>query len=124
MNNNAPAQALALCRAHGVRHLHLHLNDSFAHMDDDLMPGTAHTLYYLEFFYWLRRVDYQGYITFDLFPYREKAAEAVQEGRRWLDALWRLADACDPAEVEAVLRAKDGVAASRLMRRILLPGAG
>lgn len=124
MNNNAPAQALALCRAHGVRHLHLHLNDSFARMDDDLMPGTAHTLYYLEFFYWLRRVDYQGYITFDLFPYREDAAGAVQESRRWLDALWRLASACDPAEVEAVQRVKNGVAASRLMRRMLLPGAG
>ena len=119
MNNCAPGQAVALCKAHGVDRLHLHLNDSFAHMDDDLIPGTAHTQYYLEFFYWLQYIGYEGYITFDQFPYRDNAAQAVEEARLWLDFLWERACSVEMQEVVQVLRRRDGIASSRLMRRML-----
>ncbi|HJB22056.1 MAG TPA: sugar phosphate isomerase/epimerase [Candidatus Fournierella merdavium] len=119
MSNRSPAEAVALCHAHGVDRLHLHLNDSYAHMDDDLIPGTTHTLYYLEFFYWLRHLGYKGFITFDQFPYREDAVEAVTEARRWLDILWDRVTRMDEEEVQAILRRRDGIAASRLMRDVL-----
>ena len=42
MNNCAPGQAVALCKAHGVDQAASALERQFAHMDDDLIPGTAH----------------------------------------------------------------------------------
>lgn len=119
MNNRSPAEAVALCHAYGVDKLHLHLNDSYARMDDDLIPGTTHTLYYLEFFFWLQHLKYDGFITFDQFPYREDAVEAVREAQRWLDMLWTRVESMDADEALKIIRRRDGIVASQLMRDML-----
>lgn len=119
MDRRPPAESLALCHFHGIRRLHMHINDCFGLADDDMIPGSVNTLQYVELFYWLRQMDYQGYITFDQFPYREDAKEAVKEGSRWLDALWDVSARLDMDEVRGVWQKKDGVMASRLLRKAL-----
>ncbi len=119
MDRQPPAESLALCRFYGIHQLHVHINDCFGQADDDMIPGSVNTLQYVEFFYWLRQMDYQGYITFDQFPYREDAIEAVQEGCRWLDALWEVSARLDREEVRSVWQKKDGVGAVRLLRNAL-----
>ncbi len=115
-----PAEAVAMCKMYGDRLKHIHINDNYRLWDDDMIVGSVHSLEYLEFIYWLRRTGYNGYITLDQFPYREDGRDAVNESAVWLDAFEKIIDRADASEIEAVLAKKDAVAASRLMRKLLL----
>ena len=113
------AEAVAMCKMYGDRLKHIHINDNYRLWDDDMIVGSVHTLEYLEFFYWLKRTDYNGYLVIDQFPYREDGRDAVAESAEWLDALQAAAARIDEKEAEAVLSLRDGVAASRFMRKLL-----
>ena len=114
-----PAESVAILKQFGDRLCHIHINDNYRLWDDDMIVGSVHTLEYLEFFYWLRRTGYDGYLTIDQYPYREDGRDAVAESAAWMQALERRADRINPEMVAAVLRRKDAVAASALMRGIL-----
>ena len=114
-----PAESVALLHKYGHRLMHVHINDNYRLWDDDMIAGSVHTLEYLEFFYWLRRTSYQGWLTIDQFPYREDGRDAVEESAKWLDCFEAVLDAADMDEIGGILRQKDAVAASRLMRKLL-----
>jgi len=114
-----PAESVAVLKQFGNRLCHIHINDNFRLWDDDMIIGSVHTLEYLEFFFWLRRTGYDGWMTIDQFPYREDGKEAVEESTRWLDFLESLIDRADMDEISSVIKRKDAVAASRLMRKLL-----
>ncbi len=116
------AEAVAMCHMYGNRLKHIHINDNYRLWDDDMIVGTVHTLEYLEFFYWLKRTSFDGYLVIDQFPYREDGRDAVAESAEWLDVLQKAAERIDPAEAEKVLSKRDGVEASRFMRKILFGG--
>ena len=115
----SPAEAVAMCKLHGDKLMHIHINDNYRLWDDDMIVGSVHTLEYLEFLYWLRRTGYAGYMTLDQFPFREDGRNAVAESAQWLDCLESLVDQADFQEIESVLAQKDAVESSRLMRRLL-----
>ena len=114
-----PAEAVALCKMHGGKLMAIHMNDNYGSWDDDMIAGSVNTIPYLEFIYWLRKTGYGGYITFDQFPYREESKDAVNESAEWFDYLESLVDKMSVEEIEEVLAKKDGVAASRLIRKML-----
>lgn len=114
-----PAESVALLSMYGGNLFCIHMNDNNGLWDDDMIAGSVNTLPYLEFIYWLRRTNYTGYITFDQFPYREESRAAVEESALWFDYLESLIDKADMDEIASVLAKKDGVEASRLMRKIL-----
>ena len=114
-----PAEAVAMCSMYGDRLKHIHINDNYRLWDDDMIVGTVHTLEYLEFFYWLKRTGYNGYLVIDQFPYREDGKDAVSESANWLDVLQEAAERIDDKEAEEILAKRDGVAASKFMRKIL-----
>ena len=116
-----PAEAVAMLAKYGNRLFHVHINDNYRLWDDDMIVGSVHTLEYLEFFYWLRRTGYDGWMTIDQYPYREDGQEAVAESAAWLYTLEQKMEQMNSEIIEDVLRKKDGIAASRLMRRILFP---
>ena len=87
-----------------------------------MIAGSVHTLEYLEFFYWLRRTGYTGWMTIDQYPYREDGRDAVSESSEWLDALESVIDRADMPEIAAILKRKDAITASRMMRKLLFPG--
>ena len=84
-----------------------------------MIVGSVRQLEFLEFFYWLRRTGYKGYYTIDQFPYREDGRNAVEESAIWMDTLESLVDRADHTEIENVLKQKDAVESSRLMRKLL-----
>lgn len=117
-----PAEAVALCSMYGGKIMAIHMNDNYGSWDDDMIAGSVNTIPYLEFIYWLRRTGYNGYITFDQFPYREESRKAVNESAEWFDYLEGLIDKISEKDyncIQQVLDLKDGVAASRLIRKIL-----
>lgn len=113
------AEAVAMCKMYGDRLKHIHINDNYRLWDDDMIVGSVHTLEYLEFFYWLKRTGYTGYLVIDQFPYREDGRDAVAESADWMDVLQDVVAKMDDTEVEDVLAKRDGVAASKYMRKIL-----
>lgn len=115
-----PAESVALLRKYGDKLMHVHINDNYRYWDDDMIVGSIHSLEYLEFFYWLRKTGYNGWITIDQFPYREDGRDAVAESAAWLDAFETLLDKADLDSIAVVLCKKDAVEASRMMRKILL----
>ena len=60
-------EAAALLASYGKLD-YLHLNDNYHSWDDDMMVGSVHLVEYLELVYWLKRVDYKGWLTLDIFP--------------------------------------------------------
>jgi sugar phosphate isomerase/epimerase len=115
----SPSEAVAMCSMYGNRLRHIHINDNYRLWDDDMIVGSVHTLEFLEFFFWLRRTGYAGYMTIDQFPFREDGRDAVSESAEWLDYLESIMDKADPKEIEAVIGKQDAVGASRLMRKLL-----
>ena len=115
-----PAESAVLLNKYGNLLSHIHINDNYRYWDDDMIVGSIHTIEYLEFFYWLRRLKYNGWMTIDQFPYREDGRDAVEESAKWMDALETMLDNFDMNEIEDVIKRKDAVAASRMTREILL----
>ncbi len=114
-----PSESVAIMKMYGDRMKHVHINDNFTLWDDDLIVGSVHTLNYLEFLYWTRRTGYDGYFTMDQFPYREDGKSAVEESVKWLDALESALDSFGMEEITAVIKKKDAIASSRMMRKML-----
>lgn len=116
----SPAEAVALLKHYGDRLFHVHINDNYRLWDDDMIVGSVRTIEYLEFLYWLDRTGYDGWLTIDQFPYREDGRDAARESALWLDALVSAAERIDRDRMEDVLKRKDAVGASRLMREVIL----
>lgn len=114
-----PAESVAIMKMYGDMLKHVHINDNFGLWDDDMIVGSVHTINFLEFFYWLKRTKYDGYLTIDQFPYREDGRDAVEESAKWMDALEGTVERFGLDEISAVIGKKDAIQASRMIRKIL-----
>ncbi|MFQ3547929.1 MAG: hypothetical protein SNJ56_06275, partial [Termitinemataceae bacterium] len=109
----AVAQAQAALEA-------LHVNDNFRYWDDDMIPGSVHTLEWLELFYWLDRIGYDGWLSLDVHAFRENDKIGVaRESVEWIRALEAAAGRLNKAEVSRILEAQDAVASTGLLRKAL-----
>ncbi len=82
-NGENMAQAVELAARQG-KLFNLHLNDNYAAWDDDMIVGSVHLMEYLELFYVLHKIDYNGWCAIDIFPFREDAFRATEESIRYL----------------------------------------
>jgi xylose isomerase len=57
----------------------VHANDNYNLWDDDMIVGSLRLTEYLEMFYSLRKVGYDGFVSVDIFPYREDQYEATRQ---------------------------------------------
>ncbi len=57
----------------------LHANDNYNLWDDDMIVGSLRLTEFIEIFYSLRKVGYDGFIAVDIFPYREDQYEATRQ---------------------------------------------
>ena len=110
------AAAAALLSSYG-KLAYVHLNDNHGDWDEDMMVGSVHLVAYLELVYWLKRVNYTGWLTLDIFPYREDGVRAAVECREWTAALFRAVDRVGMTAIGEVIRTADACAASRMVRQ-------
>jgi xylose isomerase len=117
------AEAAALLHGNGRKRLfYVHLNDNYGLWDDDMIVGSVRVIELMEFLYWLRRLDYRGWLTLDVFPYREEGLQAARESFAWIADLLRIIEEAGPEDIERVLQAGDGAESVRLARRLLTGG--
>lgn len=57
----------------------MHANDNYNLWDDDMVVGALRLTEYIEMFYSLRKYNYDGFISVDIFPYREDQYEATRQ---------------------------------------------
>ena len=57
----------------------MHANDNYNLWDDDMIVGSLRLTEYIEMFYSLRKVGYEGFVAVDIFPYREDQYEATRQ---------------------------------------------
>ena len=94
----------------------MHINENYNMWDDDMIAGSLRYTEYIEMFYSLRKVGYNGFMAIDIFPYREDSiistAESVKNLQRMdaavdligFDKLAELIEEGDPNKTTAVVR--------------------
>lgn len=109
------AEVVSLCSRKG-RLFHLHLNDNYGNWDWDLNVGSVHFLAYIEMMYWLRKTNYSGWYSMDIFSYRLDPTAAMGESLRWTQALYDVIDKMGMSQLDALLKAGDPNQTSRFFR--------
>lgn len=77
-NSHNMAQVCEIADNHGLL-WNLHTNDNYGSWDSDMVTGSVRLIEYLEFFYVIRKINYDAWISVDIFPFRENAFEAAKE---------------------------------------------
>ncbi|MFH1475889.1 MAG: sugar phosphate isomerase/epimerase family protein [Verrucomicrobiota bacterium] len=113
------AEAAALLASHGKLD-YLHLNDNYRSWDDDMMVGAVHLVEYLELVYWLKRLKYKGWLTLDIFPYREDGVRAATQCREWMESFFKAVDRIGMGKFDAAIREADATKATELVRQALM----
>ncbi|MFN8006664.1 MAG: sugar phosphate isomerase/epimerase family protein [Terriglobia bacterium] len=110
------AEAAALLSAHGKLD-YIHLNDNYRSWDDDMMVGSVHLVEYLELVHWLNQLNYKGWLTLDIFPYREDGVRAATECREWMNAFFHAVEKLGPDRIKEATLNADACTASSLVRQ-------
>ena len=86
-----------------------------------MIVGSIHTIETLEFFYWLKRTEYKGWLSIDQYPYREDSLEAVREGVNAMEAFADLVDRIPSGELEDLIRNGQAPEITAYLKKLLLP---
>lgn len=114
-----PAETVALLKMYGDKLFHVHMNDNYRYWDDDMIVGSVHTIETLEFFYWLKRTNYEGWLSIDQYPYREDGYEAVREGVNMMQKLNDLAHSLDENIIQQLINKNNAAETSAYLRKAL-----
>lgn len=98
------------------RMFHFHMNDNWRLWDDDMICGSVHTVEFIEMFYWLKKLNYTGYISTDQYPYRENSRDAVEQTVKWMQTFEKVANGLDMARMQKILDENDAVKSTEYMR--------
>jgi len=112
------AEVSALFSAYG-RLDYLHLNDNYRSWDDDMIFASVHITETLEFLYWLKKLNYSGWLTLDIFPYREEKVPAAKNCFEWLKTLFEVIEKKGPDRIEQVIKKGDANQSVALVREML-----
>ena len=118
MAQEDPAESVCLLQRHG-KLFNIHFNDAWGYWDDDMIPGSIHFWTTLEFLYYCRLLNYQGWFGLDMFPYREDGQQAAQMAVDNLRATWKMLDKIDSEQLEAAQQTMGALETQRVVRSLL-----
>jgi xylose isomerase len=114
-----PADVLQLVLRRG-KLVSVEVNDNWREWDDDMAVGSVHLVETLEFLHALRRIDWQGPILLDQFPFREDPIQAARSSIDTIRGLNSLIDRIDISALRAAQDRQDALAAQRIVMEMLL----
>ncbi len=114
----SPADAAQLAIDHG-RLFGMDVNDNLRGWDDDMIAGSVHPIELFEFFYTLRKNNWEGVWQLDQFPFREDPVAAAKSAIGFLKGIERALDTLDFEAMQAAQDRQDAVAALDLARKAL-----
>jgi len=111
-----PAQSLTLINRY-KKLFHIHFNDNYGLEDDDLVVGSVHFLQYLEFMYWLEKIQYKDWLELDIFPYREDPLRAFEESVLFLHDMERILEKIGVEKLQGFIERRKPIEAFSFIRR-------
>lgn len=114
----SPADAAQLAIDYG-RLFGMDVNDNLRGWDDDMIAGSVHPIELFEFFYTLRRNNWEGVWQLDQFPFREDSVAAAKSAIGFLKRIERALDRLDFDAMRAAQARQDAVTALNLARGAL-----
>ncbi|MFW5709574.1 MAG: sugar phosphate isomerase/epimerase family protein [Chloroflexota bacterium] len=114
-----PAEAVQLAHRFG-KLTSVEINDNWREWDDDLTVGSVHLIESLEFMLALRKIDWQGPILLDQFPFREDPVKAASQSIATIRKLDAMLDKIDMNALRAAQNAQDALAAQQLVLDLFL----
>ncbi|MDO9579193.1 MAG: sugar phosphate isomerase/epimerase family protein [Bacteroidales bacterium] len=113
------AESAVLAHRHG-RLYHLHLNDNFGLWDDDMIVGSVHLWETFELFYTLECINYNGWYSLDIFPYREDSLMSIRTSLDMVKKLVELARRVNRDQIADLQRDNDAVGMVTYLRKEML----
>ncbi|KGK86339.1 sugar phosphate isomerase/epimerase family protein [Clostridium sp. HMP27] len=110
----SPAEAAAFLSRYN-KLFHVHLNDNTRDWDDDLITASYHLWETLEFLYYLKKCNYNGWIGFDMSPWREDQIKAVEHSIEIVEKMFGYVDEIDDEELSEALKDTNALRSHRLL---------
>jgi xylose isomerase len=114
-----PADVVQLVSRRG-KLVSVEVNDNWREWDDDMAVASVHLIETLEFMYALRKINWQGPILLDQFPFREDPVRAAQASIQTIRGLDSLLDRIDLKALDAAQNRQDALEAQRIVMDMLL----
>lgn len=111
-----PAEAATFLDRYNLLY-HIHLNDNSRDWDDDLIVNTYHFWETLELVYYLKKLNYDGWIGLDMSPKREDQIEAVAYSINTLEKMFDYIEKIDEKELLTALNNQDVLKAHKLINK-------
>jgi len=117
MAKENPAEVVSVLAQEGAL-FNVHFNDAYREWDDDLIAGSTNLYETLEFLYYIKKTGYQGYLGFDIFPYRMDPVQALKLCVENTRALERLLDKIDFPSLEKAQEEGDAARTHEIVRQV------
>lgn len=114
----SPADSAQLAIDYG-RLYGMDVNDNLRAWDDDMIAGSVHPIELMEFFYVLRKNNWEGVWQLDQFPFREDCVGAANSAIRFLKHIDAALDRMDWEGMKKAQAAQDAVTAMNIAREAL-----
>lgn len=115
----SPSESAQLLIDHGLL-WGMDVNDNYRGWDDDMVVGTLHMTEIFEFFYTLKKNNWEGVWQLDQFPFREDVVDNARTSIRFLTAIHRALENLDEEALAEAQRRHDPLAAQRVIQDALL----
>ena len=99
-----PAESACLLHESGVPY-YMHINDNDGKGDWDLIPATRNLWSYLEMLFYLKELNYKGWVTSDMSPTRLEAIPAFERTIATTNKMIDMVNGMDSAKVLSMMKA-------------------
>jgi len=114
-----PAESLALLHREN-KLFHIHINDNDGKWDWDLVAGSRNVLSYLEFLYYLKESNYQGWISLDTTPRHRDPVQIFSESVAFTEKLAEFAKSLDEKTIQEMIAKDDPISTLKTIYQIML----
>lgn len=118
MSKENPAEVICILTDEG-KLFGIHFNDAYREWDDDLVAGSVNLWDTLEFIYYLDKLNYDGWLSFDIFPFRMDASRAVQLCIKNTENLIKMAEKIDKEKLSETQRSMKAENPLQLIQNLL-----
>jgi len=105
------------------RLFNVHLNDNTRIWDDDMPMGSLHLLEHLELLYWLDRVGYDGWLSFDVHAILEDPTRLVEESLHFTRGMIQVMNEIGRPAIEAAIQTRQVSEIMALVGKTIFPKA-
>ena len=115
-----PADSLMQVATAGLP-FYVHTNDNNGKLDWDLIAGACNVWEFAEFLFYLKELDYNGWITADVAPFRQDAMEVFALNVRFTEQVWKWLDEMDRDAIRDCLHGHDFLTIRKMMEPYIFP---